>query len=221
MSAKPLAFKSLKSPALLQEQVYRQVTHQLVTGRLKPGQKLVIRTLSQAMGTSPMPVRDALQRLAAQGVLTGKRSLEVPVLSEQEITDILAIRLKLEQLAAERAVERATDTQLRGIEKHYRALEDAALGNRPHDFLQCNALFHLHIAELAHSPSLYSTIEPLWLKLGPALQLLPHEQEHLPAVLPVHRRIVDALIQRNARAAQQAIYDDLMGNLQNQLGLCT
>lgn len=221
MSAKPLPFKSLKSPALLQEQVYRQVTHQLVTGRLRPGQKLVIRTLSQAMGTSPMPVRDALQRLAAQGVLIGKRSLEVPVLSEQEITDILAIRLRLEELAAERAIERATDTQLRGMEKHYKALEDAALGNRPHDFLQCNALFHLHIAELAHSPSLYSTIEPLWLKLGPAIKLLPHEQDYLPSVLPVHRRIVDALITRNAAAARQAIHEDLIGSLENRHGLRT
>lgn len=221
MSAKPLPFKSLKSPALLQEQVYRQVTHQLVTGRLRPGQKLVIRTLSQAMGTSPMPVRDALQRLAAQGVLIGKRSLEVPVLSEQEITDILAIRLRLEELAAERAIERATDTQLRGMEKHYKALEDTALGNRPHDFLQCNALFHLHIAELAHSPSLYSTIEPLWLKLGPAIKLLPHEQDYLPSVLPVHRRIVDALITRNAAAARQAIHEDLIGSLENRHGLRT
>lgn len=221
MSAKPLPFKSLKSPALLQEQVYRQVTHQLVTGRLRPGQKLVIRTLSHAMGTSPMPVRDALQRLAAQGVLIGKRSLEVPVLSEQEVADILAIRLKLEELAAERAIERATDAQLRGMEKHYKALEDAVQGNRPHDFLQCNALFHLHIAELAHSPSLYSTIEPLWLKLGPAIKLLPHEQDYLPSVLPVHKRIVDALIARNVKAAKQAIYDDLMGNNQSSQGLCT
>lgn len=173
------------------------------------------------MGTSPMPVRDALQRLAAQGVLIGKRSLEVPVLSEQEITDILAIRLRLEELAAERAIERATDTQLRGMEKHYKALEDAALGNRPHDFLQCNALFHLHIAELAHSPSLYSTIEPLWLKLGPAIKLLPHEQDYLPSVLPVHRRIVDALITRNAAAARQAIHEDLIGSLENRHGLRT
>ena len=216
MSTQTSPFDSLESPALLQEQVYQQIRHLLITGQLAPGQKLVIRTLAEQMGTSPMPVRDALQRLAAQGVLSGKRTLCVPELSGQDVNDILSIRLQLEILAVEHVIERATDSEIASLEDEYHALEAAVARNNAHAFLQANAHFHLKIALLAHSQMLVSTVEPLWLRMGPTIKLLPHERAHLPAVLPVHRRILDALVARDVTAARQAIRDDLLNTNMDQ-----
>lgn len=203
-------FESLNSPALLQEQVYRQITEKLITGELRPGDQLVLRQLSEAMGTSPMPVRDALQRLAALGVLVGKRTLCVPRLSVRELADIRDIRLNLEGLAVVRAVQHANTESLAELSGHYRDMEEAARRNDLRHFLKANAHFHLHIVHMADSPVLAGIIEPLWLRLGPAIQLSPEEQQQLHLALPVHRHILDALIARDTRAAQQALHEDIL-----------
>ncbi|WP_158618393.1 GntR family transcriptional regulator [Candidimonas sp. SYP-B2681] len=203
-------FASLDTPALLQEQVYRQITEKLITGELRPGEPLVIRKLSEAMGTSPMPVRDALQRLAALGVLVGKRTLCVPHLSTRELADIRDIRLTLEGLALVRAVQYADDASIAGLGVHFRKMEKAARQNNLHHFLRANAYFHLHIVHLAASPVLTGIIEPLWLRLGPAIKLTSQELQQLHLTLPVHRKILDALIARDLAAAQQALAEDIL-----------
>lgn len=203
-------FENLASPALLQEQVYRQITEKLITGELRPGDQLVLRQLSTAMGTSPMPVRDALQRLAAQGVLVGKRTLCVPTLSPRELADIRDIRLTLEGLAVVRAVKQADSEGLATLSSHYRQMEAAARNNDLHHFLKANAHFHLHIVRMAESPVLTGIIEPLWLRLGPAIKLSEQEQRQLHLTLPIHRRILDAFNARDVRAAEQALREDIL-----------
>ncbi len=209
-SVKKNPFESLDSPALLQEQVYRQIAQKLITGELRPGDQLILRKLSEAMGTSPMPVRDALQRLAALGVLVGKRTLSVPQLSARELADIRDIRLNLETLAVVRAVQYANTKSLAVLSAHYQDMEKAASHNDLHHFLRANAHFHLHIVHMAESPVLASIIEPLWLRLGPAIQLSPEERRQLHLTLPIHRSILDALIARDAGAAQQALREDIL-----------
>ncbi len=203
-------FENLNTPALLQEQVYRQITEKLITGELRPGDPLVLRQLSAAMGTSPMPVRDALQRLAAVGVLVGKRTLCVPKLSSRELADIRDIRLRLEGLAVVRAVQYANEASIAVLADYYREMEDAAHENNLHQFLRANAYFHLHIVHMAESPVLTGIIEPLWLRLGPAIKLTPQEQQQLHLTLPVHRKVLDALIARDVKAAQQALNEDIL-----------
>ena len=203
-------FENLAAPALLQEQVYRQITEKLITGELRPGDQLVLRQLSAAMGTSPMPVRDALQRLAALGVLVGKRTLSVPTLSPPELADIRDIRLTLEGLAVVRAVQQADSEGLTVLSGHYQHMETAARNNDLHHFLRANAHFHLHIVHMANSPVLAGIIEPLWLRLGPAIKLSDQEQRQLHLTLPVHRRILDAFIARDVHAAQQALREDIL-----------
>jgi len=203
-------FQNLASPALLQEQVYRQITEKLITGELRPGDQLILRQLSSAMGTSPMPVRDALQRLAAQGVLVGRRTLCVPTLSPQELADIRDIRLTLEGLLVVRAVKQANSEGLSVLSSHYQQMEVAAENNDLRHFLKANAHFHLQIVHMAHSPVLAGIIEPLWLRLGPAIKLSDQEQRQLPLTLPVHRKILDAFNARDVDAAQEALREDIL-----------
>jgi DNA-binding GntR family transcriptional regulator len=205
-------FQSLNTPASLQEQVYRQIAEKLVTGELRPSERLVLRKLSEAMGTSPMPVRDALQRLAALGVLVGKRTLCVPQLSTRELADIRDIRLMLEGLAVERAVQYASDASIAALADHYQKMRDAADQNDLHQFLRANAHFHLHIVNMAGSPILTGIIEPLWLRLGPAIKFTSQEQQHLHLILPVHRKLLEALIARDLKEARQALTEDILNS---------
>jgi len=85
----------------LQEQLYQNLRQALLSGRFQPGERLKIRDLADEWGTSPMPVRAALQRLVAEGALEGEpqRSLRVPVMTRERYLQILQVRQSLEGLA--------------------------------------------------------------------------------------------------------------------------
>ena len=103
--------------ATLQEGIYDQVCAALMDGRLRPGQRISLRSLSAAMNTSPMPVREALRRLEAGHVLELRAGgmLAVPHPSREELLEIRDIRMSLEGLAAERAAARMTRKELERV----------------------------------------------------------------------------------------------------------
>lgn len=79
----------------LQERLYQRLREDLLAGRFQPGERLKIRDLANQWGTSPMPVRAALQRLVAEGALEGEaqRSLRVPLMTRERFLQILQVRL--------------------------------------------------------------------------------------------------------------------------------
>ncbi len=90
----------------LQDQVYRQIREALMSGRFQPGQKLTIRGLAEALGSSPMPVREALQRLSAENAfeVTETSRLRVRMMTVERLREIRDARVALEGLLAEKAV---------------------------------------------------------------------------------------------------------------------
>ena len=82
----------------LQDHVYRQLCELILNGEIAPGQLVTIQGLADAFGVSAMPVREALQRLAAARVLTviSSRSIGVPPLSEERLFDLRRVRLEVE-----------------------------------------------------------------------------------------------------------------------------
>ena len=73
-------YKSLVQDTL-NDQIYRQLKEKLITGEFRPGDRLVLRKLSATLGTSPVPVRDALQKLESIGALRLERTFYVPHLT--------------------------------------------------------------------------------------------------------------------------------------------
>ena len=98
----------------LQEQLYQNIRSGLLSGRFQPGERLKIRDLAAEWGTSPMPVRAALQRLVAEGALEGEpqRSVRVPPMTRERYQNIFQVRLGLEGLAVELAIPRLTPADL-------------------------------------------------------------------------------------------------------------
>lgn len=108
MTDGPLLLPTLRqvSRDTLQDQVYRQIREALMSGRFQPGQKLTIRGLAEALGSSPMPVREALQRLSAENAfeVTETSRLRVRLMTVERLREIRDARVALEGLLAEKAV---------------------------------------------------------------------------------------------------------------------
>src|SRR5271156_44576 len=113
---------------MLHEQIFTVLKRNLMVGRFAPGQKLPLRGLARTLGTSLMPVRDALQRLESVGcvVSTANRTMMVPVFTNKELLDICTLRTLLEGATAERAAIERTDAELETLLHHCNQIEKSA-----------------------------------------------------------------------------------------------
>src|SRR5665213_932921 len=110
----------------LLDQVHMQLRQALMSGRFQPGQALTLRSVSEALGVSHMPVRGALHRLEAEGALgapTSRRTLIVPELRVADLEEIRDIRVELEGLAAARAASLITGAELEVVSTQVKLME--------------------------------------------------------------------------------------------------
>ena len=98
----------------LNDRVYRELKNSIMAGSFKPGSELTLRSVAHALGTSLMPVRDAMRRLASERALEvlPSRKIALPVLTVDKFLELRRIRLLLEGEAAALAAEKISARQL-------------------------------------------------------------------------------------------------------------
>jgi DNA-binding GntR family transcriptional regulator len=212
-SSPPSVLKPIQRNTM-QEQVYGRIRQSLIDGQFKPGQVLTIRDLARQLGTSVMPVREALHKLIVEQVLvmTPTRSIRVPVLTAERFAEVCDARMVLEGHMAKLAAQRADEQDIERIEAAHRAFVTAKTAKDPSLLLQLNREFHFALYAAAYHATIMSLIEPLWVRSGPCMLTLFEElgtdQIKRGATNP-HRSAVDAVKARRGAEAQQAVIADI------------
>jgi DNA-binding GntR family transcriptional regulator len=154
------------------EQVDTAVRTGLLTGRFIPGRTVTIRGLAAELGVSPMPVREVLQRLAAENALEVKANgrVQVPDMTPGRFDELLTARLLLETELAERALPHlsaADAAALKAIDDDI----DARLSNGDSEgYMRLNHAFHFRIYRASGSRVLLPLIDSLWLQFAPFMR---------------------------------------------------
>jgi DNA-binding GntR family transcriptional regulator len=182
----------------LEEAAYRRLRQALVEGVFSPGEKLSIRRIAEALGTSPMPARAALRRLAAEQAVDALPSgtVLVPRLTRDAFREMSAIRAELEPLAIRLAAPRLDVALLDQLDPVIAEHDAARASGRPDVFLRKDREFLFGLYRQAGAPMLLGMIEALWLRRGPlfwearwALMARPPEAAHRhEAILAALRR---------------------------------
>jgi DNA-binding GntR family transcriptional regulator len=196
----------------LASRTYGQLREALMAGRFWPGQRLRIRELSAAMGVSDTPVREAIMQLVREGGLEMRsgQSITVTRLSLSRYRELREIRLLLEGLATEKAVSLLTAADLKKLKKLHEALVRAEKGGDSEAATLTNFNFHFLIYRASQAEDLVSLLETIWLRNGPLLKFLyPHARPTYPG-RHQHLILMEALHDRDAVAARQAIQDDII-----------
>ncbi|MBP0618095.1 FCD domain-containing protein [Jiella mangrovi] len=199
-----LATAPRKSLVTYVEDVLRQA---LIEGRLKPGTRLVTRDLAEQLGMSITPVREALVRFVASGVLTAEpsQSFRVPKLDGDQYCEICEVRKSVEGLAAANSALRISPEELatmEGLLARYLAAKAAA---DPHLALTLNKEFRFALYQAAQMPTLLAVIEMLWLKAGPGFNYLYDGDNAAITEHGNYDDLLKALRAREPEAARQAI----------------
>jgi len=155
---------SVKGPEIYStsaEAVYRQLLHLIFSKQLKPGQRLPEVLLAEQLNVSRTPVREALRRLANEGLVTLMPNVGARVVTptRQEMLDTYEVRNVLECLAVRRAAGRITAVQLARLEEKIEE-EAAVFAERDLEaYIEINNAFHRIIAEASGNLPLADTIE--------------------------------------------------------------
>ena len=195
------------SPEPVERQVYRSLRRALMQGAIAPGGTMTSRSLAQALHVSTQPVRDALKRLEADGVLTGRpqSGFYLRRIGQAEFTELTEMRLRLEGLAGRLAAGRIQPAQLASLRKM-----NAAFPDQPDTAAQLllNYRFHFSIYLCAARPNLLALIRNLWVRAGPALNYHPYTGD--PAtIVQIHAEMLDALEAGDGAATEAAIARDI------------
>ncbi len=195
----------------LQEQAYGKLKEALMSGRFTPGQNITLRATAAALGTSPMPVRDALRRLETERALVARpnRTLGVPEMTCDSLVELCEVRMALEGLAAEKAARTITLPELAQVDALYKAMAQAAESGDLVAYTRVNWAFHAEIYRASRSELLVSLIEPIWMRVGPYVHLMMPDRKSLIVSLPNHRRAREALRRHDPVLAREAIMNDI------------
>ena len=193
----------------LNDRVYRELKNSIMAGAFKPGSELTLRSVAEALGTSFMPVRDAMRRLVTERGLEIRpsRTIAIPTLSAEEFLELRRVRVLLEGEAVALAAEKITERQLANVRTVLKKLEGLSKDRRG-QFWSLNLKLHFAIYEASASPLILSIIESLWLQLGPILARVPVSRALNDSADP-HQLLVQALEQHDANAARAALVADL------------
>lgn len=213
-----LAFPTaaVASRRTLADRAYARLRDLLIAGGVAPGERLSTRELAVRFATSPMPIRSAIERLAADGALEVRpqSGAWVPLMTRARFTELRTIRVALEGMAAERAAALATPRELAAIRAQHERFCGAARRARPDPGIAIRANQRLHFAvyAAARMPTLYALIEGLWLQIGPVLNLdlrSGPQRLHALAAHEHHARLVAALERGDGPGARRALVGDI------------
>lgn len=196
----------------LEEQAYRQLRRALVEGTFAPGAKLSLRRMAAALGTSPMPVRAALRRLAAEQALdiTPSGSAIVPRLTRAAFLELSEVRAALEPLALRMAAPHIDSATLATLGQLLEGQAAARSNGRPDDFLQLDREFLFTLYRRAEAPLLVGMIESLWLRRGPLFWEARWMLVGRPAELAHrHAQILQALRQGDGAGAARELESEI------------
>lgn len=212
-----VGFDPVSSRTTIQEAVYQQLRQALMAGNFDPAQTLTSASLAEAFGTSNMPIREALRRLAAENALevSANGSARVPQVSVARLDDLARARIAVEGLAAELAVPRLTRPDIAELEKL--TDEQRVIGSSSEEIyplMAKNQAFHFIIYRASGSDVLLQLIETLWLRFGPYMRLLsscvaPRIRSGELSPFGAHVEIIDALKAGDTARVRGGIEEDI------------
>lgn len=141
---------------LLSDHVYTQLRDWIVGGQLAPGQRLVEAEIARGFGTSQAPCREAIKRLAYEGLVISQphRGTYVARVSERQAQDVRDIRVMFEEYAARRVAGRLDAEHTRLLAEDVERLRRAAAEDDIGAFRDADMSFHRHVCEAARNAAL-------------------------------------------------------------------
>lgn len=196
-----------KSNAPISSSLFSKLQKDILTGELKPGQKLTEQDICKKYKISRTPVREALRQLETDGLVENilNRGAFVVGLSQQDFEDMFELRKAYEVQAVKWAIQRITDDEMDALEETFEFMEFYTLRNDVDKMLTINTGFHQIIYEASHNRMLRQLLSSYQTYLKYRSQEDVYKDDYLSAVLEEHRMIFKAFKEKDIEAGAEAM----------------
>ncbi|KAA0912083.1 GntR family transcriptional regulator [Aquicoccus porphyridii] len=208
----------MKEAKTAQRDAYSLILEAIDVGEFRPGDRLVESDLAERFGVSRTPIREALQRLETQQLLTRDgRSLIIASLDHNQMAELYVVRAELEGLAARLAAKHATEEETRVLRDMVE--DDRYLVNNPSALARANRRFHRQLHLASHNRFLMQQLTLVHQSMALMETTSLAVEGRGETALAEHDAIVRAIEARNEGAAQAALKDHISRAFMTRLKL--
>jgi len=189
------------------DKLREELEQDIITGAIKPGERLDEVQLAARFDVSRTPIREALQRLSMSGLvdLRPRRGAFVREISLSELVEMFDVMAELEGMCARLAARRVTSEQGVKMNALLQACNAAAACNDTDGYYHANAEFHMHIYESSQNGFLAEQAKMLHTRLAPYRRLQLRVLHRMRQSLDEHQAVANAIISGDALKAEAAI----------------
>jgi len=196
----------------LRDVIFNTLRDAIVSGELKPGERLMEVSLAEKMGVSRTPVREAVRRLEVEGLvtMTPRKGTHVAELSVKDIMDVLEIRAALDKLATELAASRIRQENIRQLESIHRQYIAHLHKENLQGAIKKDVEFHDAIYHASGNNKLMNVAANLREQVYRFRVLYMRDFSNAEDVLKEHEHILKALCDKDSQKAGQLAQEHIV-----------
>lgn len=186
---------------------YHVLKKQIINGTLSPNQPIVEQTLSTELEVSRTPLREAIQRLEYEDLLTRKANgrLKVSPISIKDVEEIFIVRSKLEAVAVEQAIDNMTGEDEKRLSHLTFMIEEMSKQKVIEEVVNYGEQFHKYIYQLSNNQTVIKILLQLKDHIDRYRRLAPSKEGKPRTVVNEHQLILDYMIEGNKDKAKKAM----------------
>ncbi len=190
----------------LRDVVFNTLRKAILTGQLKPGERLLEVHLAKKLGVSRTPIREAIRKLELEGlvVMIPRKGAEVAQITEKSLKDVLEVRRAMDAFIAELACERITDEEIAALQEAAKAFEEATRGKDTTTIAKADVRFHDIIIEASGNVRLKQLVNNLAEQMYRYRFVYLKDERSHKKLVSEHQAICDAILRHDKAAAAEA-----------------
>ena len=195
----------------LRDVVFNTLRTSILTGELKPGERLMEIHLADKLGVSRTPIREAIRKLELEGLvlMIPRRGAEVARISEKSMRDVLEVRRSLEELAIELACQRMTDEEFKELQRAQEAFKSAVEHGSAMEIAETDEAYHDIIYNSTGNMRLVQILNNLREQMYRYRLEYIKDEDKRQILLVEHNKIYRALCSRHVEEAKQAMREHI------------
>lgn len=196
----------------LKEQVYDFLKQEIISGKIKPGERLIEEKISKDLNVSRSPIREAVRMLEKDGLLNVHVSRGVTVITPdiEDYIHLYEVRASVESLAAYYSAIRRTETELQKMKETIIKMEEAIDAGSITKLLKSNQSFHEHVLHSSHNPILVKmTLQLRGINNFYRKAIIESSPFYAKRSLDDHKRIYEIISKQNADLASKAMREHI------------
>ncbi len=191
----------------LRDIVFKTLREAIITGELKPGERLMEIKLANELGVSRTPVREAIRKLELEGlvIMTARKGAEVAPINEKDLMEVLEIRKTLEGLACELASDNATKANIKQFREINELIAQAIAQENIEEITKKDVEFHEAIYSITNNRRLVQMLHQLKEHIFRYRLEYIKDMKNKEAIVEEHALIIGAIEKNDAKTAKKEI----------------